>query len=181
MAIKTLTAELARMRFVIIMVFGDGAPDKALKEIHSKELVGVHCGGYEVCTTLEKLQFIVVSQSKDHIERFGHLDEARDKVKHIPKKHPFKAREAVKRRGVGSKKKTSKGGAKLSTKDKWKREEAGECAVTCVSVLVYHVHSILAHRLLTDGALCRIIYRHHSLRSRAQIRNKDKLQFQTGG
>jgi len=83
MTIKALTAEMARIRDErtrpeIIMVFRDGAPDNALKEIHSKELVGVQRGVYEVRALLKadhgvvwkpKIQFIVVS--KDPIERFG--------------------------------------------------------------------------------------------------------------
>jgi len=82
MTIKALTAELARIKDAktrpeIIMVFRDGAPDNALKEIHSKELVGVQRGIYEVRLQLKRLgiswkprmQFIVVS--KDPIERFG--------------------------------------------------------------------------------------------------------------
>lgn len=56
----------------------DGAPDNALKEIHSKELVGVQRGVYEIRNELKenhdiqwkpKIQFLVVS--KDPIEKFG--------------------------------------------------------------------------------------------------------------
>jgi len=83
MTIKALTAELdqikdAKTRPEIIMVFRDGAPDNALKEIHSKELVGVQRGVYEIRNELKekhnivwkpKIQFLVVS--KDPIEKFG--------------------------------------------------------------------------------------------------------------
>lgn len=90
MTIKALTAEMAlirdeRTRPEIIMVFRDGAPDNALKEIHSKELVGVQRGVYEVRAQLKeehgvvwkpKIQFIVVS--KDPIERFGVVELNKD-------------------------------------------------------------------------------------------------------
>jgi len=83
MTIKALTAEMdkikdAKTRPEIIMVFRDGAPDNALKEIHSKELVGVQRGVYEIRNELKekhnvvwkpKIQFLVVS--KDPIEKFG--------------------------------------------------------------------------------------------------------------
>jgi hypothetical protein len=92
MTIKALTAEMARIRDErtrpeIIMVFRDGAPDNALKEIHSKELVGVQRGIYEVRAQLKsefgvvwkpKMQFIVVS--KDPIERFGVMSKEQKKV-----------------------------------------------------------------------------------------------------
>ena len=151
MTTKALTAELARIqdertRTEIMIVFRDGAPDNALKKIHSKELVGGRCGIYEVRTTLAwnpKLQFIVVS--KDKVLALCSLK----MTQHIAKKHPFEAEEAVKRKGEGSKHKTGKGGAKMSTKDKWKPKEVGsskiktcECAVTFVSVLMYYVHTL---------------------------------------
>jgi len=83
MTIKVLSAEIDRIRDPktrpeIIMVFRDGAPDNALKEIHSKELVGVQRGVYEIRNVLKekhhivwkpKIQFLVVS--KDPIEKFG--------------------------------------------------------------------------------------------------------------
>jgi len=83
MTIKALTAEIdaikdPKTRPEIIMVFRDGAPDNALKEIHSKELVGVQRGVYEIRNELKekhnivwkpKIQFLVVS--KDPIEKFG--------------------------------------------------------------------------------------------------------------
>ena len=86
------------------------------------------------------------------------------------------AAEAAKHTGVRSKKKTDKGRAKLSPKDKLKRKEAGKCAVTCVSVLVYYVHSILAHPLSTGGALCRGIYCHHSPRPRGFATRTNQLR-----
>ena len=91
------------------------------------------------------------------------------------------AEEPAKHRGVDTKKK-GKSGAKLSAKYTWTQKEVGECTVTCVSVLVYYVHSILAHPLSIGGSLSlHTLYRQHSPRSRAQLRNKNKLQFQTGG
>jgi len=83
MTLNALQAEIAALRNEqtrpeIIMIFRDGAPDNALKEIHSKELVGIQRGIYEVRQVLQeqfgikwkpRIQFIVVS--KDPIDRFG--------------------------------------------------------------------------------------------------------------
>eukprot|EP00485_Elphidium_margaritaceum_P010479 CAMPEP_0202705502 /NCGR_PEP_ID=MMETSP1385-20130828/18041_1 /ASSEMBLY_ACC=CAM_ASM_000861 /TAXON_ID=933848 /ORGANISM="Elphidium margaritaceum" /LENGTH=89 /DNA_ID=CAMNT_0049363741 /DNA_START=10 /DNA_END=275 /DNA_ORIENTATION=+ len=72
----------ARRRPEIILVFRDGLPDNALKEAHSKEVVGIQRGIRIMRDELKKkekvkwkpkMQFIVVSKSP--VEKFGKYDQ----------------------------------------------------------------------------------------------------------
>ena len=114
--------------------------DMDLPSMVWKPLVGIACDRLDLqeidslCYSVWKPKLV----SKDPVERFGHLDEARDKVLALrshKKKHPSEAEEAVKRKDEGSKNKTGKqkevGSSNITT---------CECAVTFVSVLMYYVH-----------------------------------------